>query len=949
MSDGTHRSRETYDPDATRFIDELREGFVGRERELAELEGQLDQVRLLNVFGPPGVGKSRLCRVLVRSSGAHAVCELGSVTEVIEAARILGERLGAAAPPQEEPLATRRRLTRALKEAEPRVVLLDDADRVAGLEEFLDEIVAQGPSLTFVVTTRTRLHVKAARHFGLEGLSVDSGRQLFVETASRRSIGFRAGDETMEAVDELVRTVDGLPLAIELAAARTTVMSPQELLRRSSSKLDLLKRSRSTNPRHLSLRAALDSSWEQLEEAQQHCLAGCSVFTHPFQLAAAEFVSGPFVDGFVPDVLESLIESSLVQTEFATDHVRFSMLTCVREYAAERLDDYDWGEAVSDRRAEFLLQQAMRLAAEMEGSGGRRAFLELNRLRDPYVATLRELVDQSRWTAAADLLTALRWNILLRGPLREYQDLLRMVVERAEIGASLRRRVATILCEAMVMLGERLAAAERVERELDSMARDDDPRTWMRLGRVWAMAYGQQRPDAARERLEAALRFARDQGDRFMQARLLERLGFLDIQSNDVDRAWLRFADAREILRALGAELFVSESTTGLGYIELRRGQIGAALELFGEAVQIHDAAANDFHAAAARFNLGVAQHAAGQLEKARVNFHAALRTWRVGGFVHYRVPGMVRLALVYTEEGRHAEARSTFSEALQLGSDTSDHHNAAIAYVERAALDASVGRPVDVTELERMAAGILVGADPDAFASALTLFVSVAAESGIATLPYVNRLEELVSLFADDDTYVRSVVRRLRDIARAFHALAQARARDDENAARQHIARAFEWAGDLLEDSEEARVSNPYVRLWTARLREATADLPDFGPAAETFRGVLLLHRGGDWYRLDDRPPVDLTTRRPLRLIMRRLAQVADEHPGDELDVDALAAAGWPGETLGLSTRRNRVYTAIRFLREMDLEELLVTGDTGYHFAADVAVRLTDEALPSG
>lgn len=936
----SERSPQSGVDDATRVLRAA--DIIGRENELAALTEVLANHRMCTLHGPPGAGKSRLARASARTRGRHVVCDVSGCKDASTVERALVTTLDGEPPPQEPEGALSQRLDLMLLGQDERTVVIDHVDHVDGVQDLLDRLAQLTTAVSFVVTSRALLDVVAAGSMRVDGLGPDAARTLFIDRAYAARADFDAHDTA--SIDRVISLVDGLPLAIELAAARVRVMSPADLAERVSQRLDVLK-SRTSGPRHGSLHAAFDESWELLEPDARRVLAASSVFEGSFDLRAAEHVLQPLIQSEVIDVLEHLIDASLMQSTFVGSGLQFELLRTVREYGKSRLGELVPTTDLVRAHDEWMLEHTCRQASAIPGPNGVAAFRSLDGQREQLFALLERLAGQGDGASVAELLLALRWHVLFRGPVERYQGALERVLSEQQVAPTVRAKLGATLAEALVLRGDRVRAAEIVAAIESLVTRQDQPQAWLEVKRVAAMVEATRGAAVLCETLERLAEISVAIKDQFLHARILERLGLAHTQANDIDRAWLAFKDAQVAYANVGDELFVSSCATGLGYVELRLGRTDTAIQRFRDALALHDASANHFLSSAAHFNLGVALHGAGEVDEAAQQIDAALNAWHAGGFTRYRVPGLVRLGLVQAEQLEHESAWATFAEAIRLGRECQDHHNAAIAYVERAAVDLGRGRPVDFDELERMVPGISAGADPDAFGSALVLLTALAARAGRPPLPYVNRLEELAAVFADDEPHIRDVVGSLRDVARSWHCLWTAQRARDENERRQHVARAWEWGSTLVED--ESTAPNPFARLWAQRLHDFGTEFAQFGPLQEAFRAVLTLHSDGEWYQVDGRAVVDLATRKPLRLLMQTLAELARTSPSQGLDVDALAAAGWPGEELGLSTRRNRVYTAIRFLREMDLEDILITSDAGYRFADDVGIRLTTEPAP--
>jgi predicted ATPase/class 3 adenylate cyclase len=314
--------------------------LVGRERELAEAGELVRSTRLVTLTGPGGSGKTRLALQLAAEAveqfpdGVFWV-PLQAVRDPAFVERAIGTSIGAD-DGLVEYVANKRLL-----------VLLDNFEQVVEAAPTVSSLVAATPNAKVLVTSREPLHVESERRYPVEPLRDTDAEILFVERASAVTPGFHS----TPTVGEIFRRLDGLPLAIELAAARLALLSPQELLARLDRRLPLLAGpSRDAPARQRTLRATIEWSHELLEADEQQLFRRLAVFAGSSTLHAAETVCDAELDN-----LESLVEKSLVR-RWGSD--RLGMLDTIREYALERLDESPDGEDVRLRHAEYFLAVA---------------------------------------------------------------------------------------------------------------------------------------------------------------------------------------------------------------------------------------------------------------------------------------------------------------------------------------------------------------------------------------------------------------------------------------------------------------------------------------------------------------------------------------------------------------------------------------------------------------
>jgi predicted ATPase/DNA-binding SARP family transcriptional activator len=317
--------------------------LIGREQELDELHDllQSEHARLLTLVGPGGVGKTRLALEVAAASSRRSVfvdlSPLSAPEQVLPTlAHALGVRETSGRSLAEATTARIRVLDHCL-------VVVDNCERVVAAAPELAALVASCPKLRMLVTSREPLHVAAERGYPVEPLSEESAVTLFVERGRRMQSSF-APDA---AAAPLCRRLDGLPLALELAAARTNVLTTAQILERLERRDDLLTvGARDAPARQKTLHAAIDWSYDLLDEDEKRLFAELAVFAGSFSLEAAEAVCAADVD-----VLASLVDKSLVRRRGD----RFAMLETIREYATGLLDESVEADDLRRRHAEHFL------------------------------------------------------------------------------------------------------------------------------------------------------------------------------------------------------------------------------------------------------------------------------------------------------------------------------------------------------------------------------------------------------------------------------------------------------------------------------------------------------------------------------------------------------------------------------------------------------------------
>ena len=332
-------------------------GFVGRERELADVAGALDDARVVTLTGVGGVGKTRLApqvaaAVLPHYQDGAWLCELASVGDPEAIAEALATTLG-----------VQPRMGQTLDEAlldflrsKEVLLLLDNCEHVLeSVARLVDRVVQNAARVTVLATSREGLALPGERMVALPSLGIeDEAVSLFVERATDARAGFTLTPENAPAVAQICARLDGIPLAIELAAARVQAMTPAEIAARLDDQFRLLSSGRRTAvERHQTLRRAIDWSYDMLSDDERTVLQRLSVFAGGCTLDAAEVVAGGqgIDERDVLDHIATLVRRSLVVADPVGEETRYRLLETIRQYAQDRLEESGETDAVGHRHA----------------------------------------------------------------------------------------------------------------------------------------------------------------------------------------------------------------------------------------------------------------------------------------------------------------------------------------------------------------------------------------------------------------------------------------------------------------------------------------------------------------------------------------------------------------------------------------------------------------------
>lgn len=600
--------------------------LVGRKLEAeaaARLLGRSD-VRLLTLTGLGGVGKTRFALAIAADmSGAFAdgvtFVGLGSVRDPGLVIPTLAAALGVR---QEGPRPLDGRLRDALG-GRRMLVVLDNLEQVAAAAPAVVDLLADCPGLTVLATSRAPLRVRGEHLLEIlplptpdpasapraADLAQNEAVTLFLQRATAANPAFALDDDNARTVAEICARLEGLPLALELAAARLRVLSPAALLARLTHRLALLTHGARDSPaRHRTLRATIAWSDDLLSSAAGDLLRRLAVFDDGCGLEAVEAAFGIAAgrSEVALEALAELVDHHLLRRDAGDAEPRFRMLETVREYATERLEASGDAEATRHRHAAYHLAVAERANAGLDGPD-QGPWLE--RLDVEY-ANLRGALS---WAMASDAETALRLGTALR-PYWEVRGLLhegRAWLERAlrqgeDATPAVRARALAAAAPLAAAQGDHAHAADLLRQALPIWRTVGDSRgIAVALTQLGALLDEQGKPERAVPLLEEALGLWREHGQREGIAAALNDLGAAVDGLGDGARATALYEEALALWRDAGNLRHTAVALTNLGAAVLVLGNAERASNLYGEALLLFRDLGDRYGTAVALTNLG--------------------------------------------------------------------------------------------------------------------------------------------------------------------------------------------------------------------------------------------------------------------------------------------------------------------------------------------------------
>jgi predicted ATPase len=654
--------------------------LIGRDREAAEIQRKLQGSRLVTLTGPGGIGKTRLAldtatRVLSEFPDGVFFVELAPLADPVLVPAAIAQAAGCRTHGQ------RPVLDELVEWLTSRKVLLalDNFEHLPAASGHVARLLAGAPALKVLATSRAPLRIAGEQEFLIplltlpdlkhlprtELLAEHSAISLFLQRAREVLPAFELTSANAAAVAEVCVRLDGLPLAIELAAARVKVLAPGELLSRLQKSLQVLSSRRADTPeRQQTLKHTITWSYDLLSPQEQKTFRRLSVFAGGFELDAAEKVADDLASD-VSDEIGSLVDNSLLRADQVAGRQRFSMLETIREFARKLLEASGEGEQLSRRHAQWAVALAETAEPELRGAkaGEFTQLLECehSNIRAALQWCLADPDDRSRGEIGLRFGGALWRFWCSSGHLREARDwmsrLLKAFGSRFLDTNGAKARYAAGCVEED--LGE-LSEARRLYEEALQLwqacgATRQLPDAYIALGSV---SVSQGDYSAAAKSFQQALSLARQAGERRVTSVALSNLGSVAWSMGNYDQAKNYHEEALAIRRELGNRQGVAVSLTSLGLIASRQDDLQGAKVLYQESLAILRELGNRSGIAVCLNNLGEISYRLGEFESGESMLWEALH-------IQHEIGD--RLSLAYTLESLAAAAQLQGSSEAAL------------------------------------------------------------------------------------------------------------------------------------------------------------------------------------------------------------------------------------------------------------------------------------------
>jgi predicted ATPase/class 3 adenylate cyclase len=620
--------------------------FVGREREIEEITELLASARLVTLTGPGGSGKTRLAQrvaagVVDRFTHGVFFVDLSPIADPALVPSAVAHVLQVIENPAEQLVET---LAGHLHDRQL-LLVLDNFEQVAQAGTIPATIVSKSPNVSVLITSRATLKLYGEHEYRVQPLplpdpvldSLDALRRndavaLFADRARAADHDFAITSDNAATVAEICARLDGLPLAIELAASGVRLLAPDAILERLGRRLPMLDGGASNLPeRQRTLRGTIEWSHELLREPERRLLARLSVFAGGCTLQAVETVCNPGgeLGAGTLDVLGTLFDQSLLRrVEGGRGEPRFLMLETIREFASERLEANEDAERVRRRHAEYLLALAEEAEPRLVAQDQAAWLDRLEREHDNVRAALRWAIDAGESEIGLRTAAAIWRFSQQRGHLSEARRWIEDLLDLPGAGPAIRFKA---------------------------------------LSAAGGLAYWQMDSPGAGAHYEQALRIARELGDRHAQMEGLYNISFLSEIAGDYDAAARLLEESNAIAHEIGDREGMAEAESSLGWLYMLTGQYDRSIAAAEASIGAFRELGNRFQIIDALATLGQAYRLRGDHDLARTRYLETLSMLEESGSLPMTSRTLFMLSALEAAQGTHARAMRLWGAASRL------------------------------------------------------------------------------------------------------------------------------------------------------------------------------------------------------------------------------------------------------------------------------------------
>ena len=698
--------------------------FIGRERDIAAVKRLLTTTRLLTLTGVGGTGKTRLAlqvaaALVDQSPDGVWLVELAALADPAFVPRAVAATFGLHDQADRSSVETLLDFLRS----KAILLLLDNCEHLIGAcAQLVDTLLRACPRVQILATSREGLGIAGEvtwsvpslslpdvdRVLDLATVSASEAVRLFVQRSQAAKPEFAVTDQNAGTVARICGRLDGIPLAIELAAARARVLTVEQIATRLDNRFQLLTGgSRTALERHQTLRATMDWSYQLLSGPERVLLQRLSIFSGGWTLEAAEAVcAGEGVeDDEVLDLLTQLASKSLVGVEEQARAARYSMLETIRQYASEKLADSGEAERVQDCHLDYFLRSAEAIEPELHRAD---QLLWLKRLEAEHDNFRRAL----RWAGRAE---SAEVSLRLAGVLEEFW------------------RKHSHLSEGRGWLERALARAE------------PGGRTRARAKALWGagyLAFFQADYATGHTLLKESMAISRELGDQAGLASSLCIWGIVVLFQGDAASAWAAEVESSATYRELQDAWGMASARYVLGLAKYTQGDYAAAQSAFEENLALLGATGDRWEISYSLTGLGRLALQASDFALARARFESALAIRREINDKFLIAHSLNYLGIVARREGDHRRAAALYLESLSLFQETGSRHGAALCLAALGGVAGDEGQPARAARLlgaaagslERLSAAMVLG-DPQGYDLDVTTVRTALGDEAFATM----------------------------------------------------------------------------------------------------------------------------------------------------------------------------------------------------------------------